>query len=117
MSATTSTGRTSTKTSAKQKNETAKPAEASEKPRTAKPPKPPKSPVKDDITNYPSALRWLYNHTDFERQRIVHYNAKTFSLDRMRKLLSLLGNPQDELKIVQWPGPRARVPPVRCLRG
>jgi dihydrofolate synthase/folylpolyglutamate synthase len=60
------------------------------------------------ITNYTTALRWLHNHTDHEKQRIVRYNEKTFNLDRMRKLLALLGNPHDQLKCVQVAGTKGK---------
>ena len=60
------------------------------------------------ITNYTTALRWLYSHADYERLRIVHYNQTTFSLDRMRKLLSLIGNPHEEIKAVQVAGTKGK---------
>ena len=61
-----------------------------------------------DISNYPSALRWLYAHTDYEKLRIVSYNKNTFSLDRMRKLLELLGDPQGEIRAVQVAGTKGK---------
>ncbi len=60
------------------------------------------------ITNYTTALRWLHNHTDHEKMRIVRYNERTFSLDRMRKLLTLLGNPHEQLKCVQVAGTKGK---------
>ena len=62
----------------------------------------------DGITNYTTALKWLHNHTDHEKLRIVRYNDKTFSLDRMRKLLTLLGNPHEQLKCVQVAGTKGK---------
>ncbi len=62
----------------------------------------------EDVTNFASAMRWLYHHTDFERQRVVHYNAKTFSLDRMRKLLATIGDPHNELKVVHVAGTKGK---------
>ena len=61
-----------------------------------------------DITNYTTALRWLYEHIDHERQRMVRYNSKTFSLDRMRRLLDLLGNPQRQVRCVQVGGTKGK---------
>lgn len=61
-----------------------------------------------EIITYANALRWLYNHTDYERMRIVRYNESTFSLDRMRKLLELLGNPDKQLKCVQVAGTKGK---------
>lgn len=60
------------------------------------------------ITNYTTALRWLYDHIDHERMRIVRYNEQTFSLDRMKKLLNLLGNPHQQLKVVQVAGTKGK---------
>ena len=68
-----------------------------------------KDPVAEKtITNYTTALRWLYSHVDHERMRVVPYNKRTFSLDRMRKLLSLLGNPHLELACVQVAGTKGK---------
>ncbi|MEX0775811.1 MAG: folylpolyglutamate synthase/dihydrofolate synthase family protein [Phycisphaeraceae bacterium] len=53
-------------------------------------------------------MRWLHEHTDYERMRIVSYNSRTFSLDRMRRLLNLLGNPHEELKCVQVAGTKGK---------
>ncbi|MEM1109462.1 MAG: folylpolyglutamate synthase/dihydrofolate synthase family protein [Planctomycetota bacterium] len=60
------------------------------------------------ITNYTTALRWLYEHVDHERQRMVKYDQPTFSLDRMSRLLHLLGDPQDQLKIVHVAGSKGK---------
>lgn len=60
------------------------------------------------INNYQAGLRWLYNHTDIERLRVVPYNTKTFSLDRMKKLLNLMGNPHQELKCVHIAGTKGK---------
>ncbi len=60
------------------------------------------------ITNYTTALRWLYDHVDYERMRIVPYNKRTFSLERMRKLLAALDNPQAELKCVHVAGTKGK---------
>ena len=60
------------------------------------------------ITNYTTGLRWLYEHVDHERMRIVRYNERTFNLDRMRKLLELIGNPHKDLKAVQIAGTKGK---------
>ncbi len=60
------------------------------------------------ITNYTTALRWLHEHSNYERMRIVPYNSRTFSLDRMRKLLSLLGNPHQQIKFVHVAGSKGK---------
>jgi len=60
------------------------------------------------ITNYTTALRWLYEHVDHERMRLVRYNERTFSLARMRKLLDLMGNPHEQVRCVQIAGTKGK---------
>lgn len=60
------------------------------------------------ISNYASAVRWLTEHTDYERQRVVRYNPTTFNLDRMRQLLEALGNPQKQLQAVHIAGTKGK---------
>ncbi len=60
------------------------------------------------ITNYTTAQRWLNSHVDFERMRVVPYNNRTFSLERMRKLLGALGNPHQQLKCVHVAGTKGK---------
>jgi len=60
------------------------------------------------ITNYTTALKWLYEHVDYERLRLVKYDDDTFSLDRMRQLLELLGNPHEELRFVHVAGTKGK---------
>ncbi|MEM6458621.1 MAG: folylpolyglutamate synthase/dihydrofolate synthase family protein [Planctomycetota bacterium] len=66
------------------------------------------TPGPESITNYTTALRWLYSHVDHERQRVVKYDQPTFNLDRMRRLLSLLGNPHEQLKVVHVAGTKGK---------
>ena len=49
-------------------------------------------------------LRHLTGRTNYERVRVVNFNEKTFQLDRMRKLLKKLGNPQDGLRTIHVAG-------------
>lgn len=60
------------------------------------------------ITNYTTALRWLYEHVDHERMRLVRYNERTFNLSRMRKLLDLIGNPHEQVRCVQIAGTKGK---------
>ena len=60
------------------------------------------------ISNYTDALKWLYEHTDHERMRIVQYNSRTFSLERMRKVLAHLDNPHQQIKCVQIAGTKGK---------
>ncbi len=60
------------------------------------------------ITNYTTALKWLYDHVDHERLRLVKYDGKTFNLSRMKRLLSLVGNPHEQLNAVQVVGTKGK---------
>ncbi len=60
------------------------------------------------ITNYPTALKWLNSHVDYERMRIVTYNNRTFSLERMRKILARLGNPHQQIRCVLVAGTKGK---------
>lgn len=60
------------------------------------------------ITNYTTAMRWLYEHVDYERMRIVPYNKRTFSLERVRKMLGLLGDPHLQTKFVHIAGTKGK---------
>lgn len=53
-------------------------------------------------------MRFLETLTDFERLRIVRYNAQNFDLDRMRHLLKKLGNPQEQYKTVHIAGTKGK---------
>lgn len=57
-----------------------------------------------DISSYSTAVRYLYDRADVERMRVVRYDEKTFKLDRMRKLLALLENPHEQVKMVHVAG-------------
>jgi dihydrofolate synthase/folylpolyglutamate synthase len=70
--------------------------------------KPARSANSVKITNYTTAVKWLYDHMDHEKQRLVKYDDQTFSLDRMKRLLALLGDPQDQLKCVQIVGTKGK---------
>jgi dihydrofolate synthase/folylpolyglutamate synthase len=61
-----------------------------------------------DITNYTTALKWLYEHINHERYRLVRYNERTFNLQRMRDLLDQLGNPHHTLRAVQIAGTKGK---------
>lgn len=75
---------------------------------TAKKSRSSKGPAKvgaDRISSYPGAVRWLLELHDVERQRVVRYDADgDFKLDRMRNLLTALGNPQEQFRAVHVAG-------------
>jgi dihydrofolate synthase/folylpolyglutamate synthase len=54
------------------------------------------------------AMRFLSSLNDFERLRIVRYNAQNFDLDRMRTLLKKLGNPHDSFRSVHVAGTKGK---------
>ena len=60
------------------------------------------------IINYATALRWLYDHVNHEQMRVVPYNSRSFSLDRMRKLLNQLDNPHKQIKFVHIAGTKGK---------
>ena len=66
------------------------------------------SPAAGGITNYSSALRWLYEHTDYERMRLIRYNTTTFNLSRMQRVLKALGNPQKDVQFVHIAGTKGK---------
>ena len=53
-------------------------------------------------------LSYLFERTDYERQNILRYNVTTFNLDRMKKLLSLLGNPHKKIATVHIAGTKGK---------
>jgi dihydrofolate synthase/folylpolyglutamate synthase len=57
-----------------------------------------------EITTYSTAVRYLFDHTDYERMRVVRYDEQTFKLDRMRALLEHLGNPHEQVRLVHVAG-------------
>ena len=67
------------------------------------------------ITNYATALKWLNGHADFERMRLVRYNSTTFNLERMKKLLKVLDNPQKHVQFVHIAGSKGKGSTVAML--
>ena len=57
---------------------------------------------------YQQALEFLRQQTDYERMRIVRYNTTTFDLDRMRRLLKLLGDPHLQFKTAHVAGTKGK---------
>jgi len=63
---------------------------------------------KKPFTTYNQAIKYLCERTDYEKQMRVGYNVTTFSLDRMKKLLSLLGNPHKKIHTVHIAGTKGK---------
>ena len=60
------------------------------------------------LETYDAALAYLFSATDYEKMRRVRYNADTFSLDRMRRLLGLMGSPQEAFRSVHVGGTKGK---------
>ena len=84
-------------------------------PRKPAPRAPRGAPWSGEITNYPTALKWLYSHVDHERARLVRYDRRTFNLDRMRRLLHGVGDPQEQLRFVHVAGSKGKGSTVAML--
>lgn len=57
---------------------------------------------------YKQALNYLFEKTDYERQRTLRYNVTTFNLDRMNKLLKYVDNPHQKIKTVHIAGTKGK---------
>jgi len=57
-----------------------------------------------DITTFSSAVRYLYERADLERMRVIRYDDEAFKLERMARLMEVLGNPQQQVRMVHVGG-------------
>jgi len=60
------------------------------------------------ISTYRAALDFLFSNTNYETARRLRYNADTFSLERMNRLLEYLGNPHTKLASVHVAGTKGK---------
>jgi len=60
------------------------------------------------FSRYKQAIEYLFTKTDYERQEFLRYNVTTFNLDRMKKLLSLVGNPHNKIASVHIAGTKGK---------
>jgi len=60
------------------------------------------------LETYEAALDYLFAATDYEKMQRVRYNADTFSLDRMRRLLAAIGSPERRLRSVHVAGTKGK---------
>lgn len=58
--------------------------------------------------SYQEAMAFLYKAIDYEKLISYQYNASTFSLDRMEKLLAYIGNPHKELPCIHITGTKGK---------
>jgi len=63
---------------------------------------------KKPFKSYQKAVEYLFGRTDYEKQERLSYNVTTFNLDRMRNLLSLLGDPHTKLHTVHIGGTKGK---------
>ena len=63
---------------------------------------------KKAFRNYQQALDYLFKRTDYEKEERLRYNVTTFNLNRMEKLLSLLGNPHKKIHTVHIGGTKGK---------
>lgn len=57
---------------------------------------------------YQAALDYIYNYVDYERRRSVAYTEAAWDLDRTRRVLAALGNPQLRYHIVHVAGSKGK---------
>ena len=57
---------------------------------------------------YQKAIEYLFKRTDYEKEEVLRYNVTTFSLERMEKLLALLGNPHLKIHTVHIAGTKGK---------
>ncbi|OQZ01749.1 MAG: hypothetical protein B6D35_02195 [Candidatus Brocadia sp. UTAMX2] len=60
------------------------------------------------FSSYQEAMAFLYKAIDYEKLISYQYNASTFSLDRMEKLLAHMGNPHKNLSCVHITGTKGK---------
>ncbi|MDX1948493.1 MAG: folylpolyglutamate synthase/dihydrofolate synthase family protein [Pirellulaceae bacterium] len=60
------------------------------------------------VHDYPSALEFLLGRVNYERMLAIPYQAGEFKLDRMRRLLSLLGDPHLALAAIHIAGTKGK---------
>ncbi len=58
--------------------------------------------------SYQQAIDYLFKRTDYEKEEALRYNVTTFSLERMKKLLSLLGDPHRKIPTVHIAGTKGK---------
>ncbi len=63
---------------------------------------------KKAFRSYQQAIDYLFKRTDYEKEESLRYNITTFSLERMKKLLSLLGDPHDKIPTVHIAGTKGK---------
>jgi dihydrofolate synthase/folylpolyglutamate synthase len=63
---------------------------------------------KKAFRSYKQAIGYLFERTDYEKEKRLRYNVTTFNLGRMKKLLLLLGNPHKKIHTVHIAGTKGK---------
>ena len=64
--------------------------------------------MKDIEHEYQAALDFLYSFIDYSLKRNFRNAAEKFNLDRMRKLMHLLGDPQNDYRVIHVAGTKGK---------
>ncbi|MCK4998739.1 MAG: bifunctional folylpolyglutamate synthase/dihydrofolate synthase [Anaerohalosphaera sp.] len=67
-----------------------------------------KVPRKTNFRTYDKAMRFLFDRTDYEKQKVMRYNVTTFDLKRMESFLDELGNPHNKVPTVHIAGTKGK---------
>ncbi len=59
-------------------------------------------------SSYDEALDYLYSFINWEVERHVRYSPEAMTLDRPRRVLAALGNPQDRYPIIHITGTKGK---------
>lgn len=57
---------------------------------------------------YQQALDYIYSFIDYSLTRNLRYSAEKFNLERMARFMELMGNPQDDYKIIHVAGTKGK---------
>jgi len=60
------------------------------------------------INTYQEALDYLYSFIDYSLTKNLRYSQEKFNLDRMKKFMDLMGNPQEDFKIIHVAGTKGK---------
>jgi dihydrofolate synthase/folylpolyglutamate synthase len=63
---------------------------------------------KKPFKSYKKAIDYLSELTNYEKEKVVRYNTSTFNLNRMKKLLSLVGNPHKKINAIHIAGTKGK---------
>ena len=69
------------------------------------------------VSDYSSALEFLLGRINYERTANIPYRSTEFKLDRMRRLMALLGNPQLGLKAIHIAGTKGKGSTAAMIAG